>query len=93
MVLTSHADADARALSADATRTLITWAAGVQPQDIPDAALRRAALVLSDNLAATVAAEAEPEVQAAQAKLSERSIAREATVFNCAVARVDKRYQ
>ena len=90
MVLTSHADADARALAADATRTLIAWAAGVQAQDIPDAVLRRAALVLSDNLAATVAAEAEPEVQAAQAKLTERSIAQEATVFNRAAARVDR---
>jgi len=90
MVLTSHADADARALAADATRTLIAWAANLQAQDIPDAVLRRAALVLSDNLAATVAADAEPEVQAAQAKLTERSIAQEATVFNRAAARVDR---
>jgi 2-methylcitrate dehydratase PrpD len=79
-----------RALAADATRELIAWAAGVKADAIPDAVLRRAALVLADNIAATVGADAEREVQAAQAKLIERSTAREATVFNRAAARADR---
>jgi 2-methylcitrate dehydratase PrpD len=71
-------------------RELIAWAAGLKADDIPDGVLRRAALVLADNIAATVAAEAEPEVQAAQAKLTERSMAPEATVFNRAAPSVDR---
>ena len=90
MVLTSHADADARTLAADATRTLIAWAADADADAIPDAVLRRAALVLADNLAAMVAAEGEPEVRAAQIKLAERTTAPEATVFNRAAVRVDR---
>jgi 2-methylcitrate dehydratase PrpD len=62
----------------------------VKTADIPDAVLRRAALVLSDNLAALVAAESEPEVQAAQVKLAERSTAAEATVFNRTALHVDR---
>jgi 2-methylcitrate dehydratase PrpD len=91
MVLSSSATAStARADAAAATRALIAWAAGVKAAHIPDVILRRAALVLSDNLAALVAAESEPEVQTAQAKLTERSSAAEATVFNRAGRQVDR---
>lgn len=79
-----------RALAAVGMRDLIAWAAGVQAKDIPDAVLRRAALVLADNIAATVGAEGEPEVAAAQAKFTERATAREATVFNRAAPSVDR---
>lgn len=79
-----------RAQSGVAMRVLIDWAANVRVDTIPDAALQRAALVLADNIAATVAAELEPEVQAAQAKLSESSSASEATVFNRCAKRVDR---
>jgi 2-methylcitrate dehydratase PrpD len=91
MVLSAKAvETSPRAEAAAATRDLIAWAAGVKASEIPDAVLRRAALVLADNIAATVGAEAEPEVQAAQAKLTERSTAREATVFNRAASSVDR---
>src|SRR5690348_5062789 len=90
MVLNSPTEIDARIASANATQTLIAWAAEVETADIPDAVLRRAALVLADNLAATVAAESEPEVKAAQDKLTVRSAAPEATVFNRAAQRVDR---
>jgi len=92
MVLSSQAGAQSasRADAAAATRMLIAWAAGVRAAEIPDAILRRAALVLSDNLAALVAAESEPEVQAAQSKLIERSTAAEATVFNRSTPRADR---
>lgn len=92
MVLNSQTGArpSVRADAAAAVRTLTAWAAAVKPADIPEAILRRAALVLSDNLAALVAAEPEPEVQAAQKKLTERSTGAEATVFNHAANRVDR---
>jgi 2-methylcitrate dehydratase PrpD len=85
-----NAQPSARADAAAATRRLVAWAAGVTAAEIPDAMLRRAALVLSDNLAALVAAESEPEVHAAQNKLTERSTVAEATVFNRTAARVDR---
>src|SRR5262249_54921533 len=44
----------------------------------------------ADNIAATVGAEAEPEVQAAQARLTERTTASEATVLNRGAMRVDR---
>ncbi len=91
MVLTATAvEMSPRAEAAAATRDLIAWAARVKASDIPDAVLRHAALVLADNIAATVGAETEPEVQAAQAKLTERSATREATVFNRTAARADR---
>jgi 2-methylcitrate dehydratase PrpD len=84
------ADTAARSAAAAATRDLVAWVAEVTVEDIPDEIMRRAALVLSDNLAATVAAESEPEVQAAQTKLIERSTTAEATVFNRARPRADR---
>jgi 2-methylcitrate dehydratase PrpD len=91
MVLSAKAvETSPRAETAAATRGLIAWAAGVTASEIPDAVLRHAVLVLADNIAATVGAEGEPEVQAAQAKLTERSTAREATVFNRTASIVDR---
>jgi 2-methylcitrate dehydratase PrpD len=52
--------------------------------------LHHAALVLADNIAATIGAEAEPEVQAAQERLTERTTALEATVLNRGAVRVDR---
>jgi 2-methylcitrate dehydratase PrpD len=93
MVLRTPTTADQtspRILAGAGTSALIAWAAGVRADAIPDSVLRYAALVLADNIAATVAAEAEPEVQAAQVRLTENSTAHEATVFNRAGARVDR---
>ena len=71
--------ASARALAAERMRALATRAAGGRADAIPDAVLQRAALVLADNIAAT---ESEPEVRAAQARLTERTTVQEAIVFN-----------
>jgi 2-methylcitrate dehydratase PrpD len=92
MVLGAHGNTDTttRSAAAAATRDLVAWVAEVTIEDIAEEIFRRAALVLADNLAATVAAESEPEVQAAQAKLIERSTAPEATVFNRARPRADR---
>jgi 2-methylcitrate dehydratase PrpD len=93
VVLTQVADSDRpslRALAGTRTRELFAWAAGVQATAIPQPVLDRAALVLADNIAATVGAQSEPEVQAAQALVTARTTAAEATVFNRAALRVDR---
>jgi 2-methylcitrate dehydratase PrpD len=87
---TTTGQTEARALCAAGMRALTAWAAATPAEAVPDAVLRRAALVLADNLAATVAAESEPEVQAAQAKLTERSNAPEATIFKRRAPRADR---
>lgn len=84
------AGTEVRARAGEGMAKLVRWAAGVDAEAIPDAVRRRAALVLADDIAAMVAAEAEPEVQAAQAKLTERTTGAEATVFNRQAARVDR---
>lgn len=91
MVLTTSGDQAAlRKRAGEGLRALVAWAASTSADTIPDAVMRRAAIVLADNIAATVAAESEPEVAQAQAKLTERSTASEATVFNRSVRSVDR---
>lgn len=79
-----------RRLAGAGFRELVNWAAAQQADAIAESVLKRAALVLADNIAATVAAESEPEVQRAQMLFAERATAPEATVFNRARARVDR---
>jgi 2-methylcitrate dehydratase PrpD len=87
MVL-SAAERAQRGSAGAGIRELVTWAA--QTDAIPDHVLRRAALVLADNIAALVAAESEPEVRRAQALFTERATVHEATIFNRTHARVDR---
>ena len=57
MVLMHAVDSDSRSLrmlAGTRTRELLTWAAGVPPGAIPQPVLSHAALVLADNIAATV---------------------------------------
>lgn len=89
MVL-SAAEQTQRCRAGDGMRELVNWAAATQAEDIPDHVIRRAALVLADNIAAMVAAESEPEVGRAQALFAERATAHEATIFNRARACVDR---
>jgi 2-methylcitrate dehydratase PrpD len=93
MVLMQAVDSNSRSLRALAgtkTRELLAWAAGVQAGAIPQSVLGHAALVLADNIAATVGAEGEPEVGAAQDRFTERPTTSEATVFNRGAVRVDR---
>jgi 2-methylcitrate dehydratase PrpD len=93
VVLMRAVDSDSRplrALAGTRTRELLAWAAGVRAGAIPQPLLGHAVLVLADNIAATVGAEDEPEVRAAQARLTGRTTASEATVFNRAAVRVDR---
>lgn len=61
---------------------LVAFTSAVDWADIPDDVRKRAALVLCDDLAAMIAARAEPEVIALQDGVAKSSGAAEATVFN-----------
>jgi len=89
MVL-STAEQAQRKSAGDGIRDLVSWAAATPADAIPDHVVRRAALVLADNIAATAAAESEPEVRKAQALFADRATAHEATIFNRLRARADR---
>ena len=72
-------------------RNLLAWAHAAQSAPIPAAVLHKAAIVIADNLAATVAAREEPEVRRVHAQLLEAGARAEATIF-CGGARRTDRY-
>ena len=91
MVLSAAAAEQAqRGRVAAGMRALVTWAATMPAEAIPEHVVRRAALVLADNIAALVAAQSEPEVERAQALFAARATIPEATIFNRTRARVDR---
>ncbi len=81
------ADIDATVAS---TEALIAWAAGLELADIPEATMRRAALVLCDDLAAIIAAREEPEVARLQEQILAGPKSEEATVFRGGRPRTDR---
>jgi len=70
--------------------TLADWAHGAAATNIPRPVLSRAARVLSDDLAAIVAARNEPEVIQLQNRLVARGHSSEATVFRGGRPRTDR---
>lgn len=81
-------DAPARIVAGVAALT--RWSAGLAWGDVPEAIRRRAAMVLADDLAAIVAARAEPELVALQDGLARSAGPAEATVFNARGQRLDR---
>ncbi len=75
---------------ADGLNELCRWAAAVTWADVPEAIRRRAAMVLSDDLAAMIAARDEPEVIGLQDGMAKSSGAAEATIFNGRGQRLDR---
>ena len=75
---------------AGAFEDLVAFTSGVEWRDIPDPVRRRAALVLSDDLAAMVAARSEPELVALQDGVARSAGRPEATVFNARGMRLDR---
>jgi len=69
---------------------LCRWAAALRWPDIPEAVRERAAMIFLDDLAAIVAARAEPEVIAFQQRLADYSGPREATIFAADPRQVDR---
>jgi 2-methylcitrate dehydratase PrpD len=60
---------------------LCTWATSLRYEDIPTHVLQHAVLILGDNIAATISAADEPEVQTYQQQLLQQKTTAEATVF------------
>lgn len=71
-------------------KALTEWSSSLQWADVPQPVRLRAALVLSDDLAAMVAARIEPELAAAQAGLMRSAGRAEATLFNGRGERADR---
>jgi 2-methylcitrate dehydratase PrpD len=69
---------------------LARWAAGVEFHDLPAAVLRKAALVIADDVAAMVGARDEPEIRAYHEGVLARAQRREATVFRGGGLRADR---
>jgi 2-methylcitrate dehydratase PrpD len=74
---------------ADQMRRMVDWAFSPAARDIPDAARRKAALVLADNMAAIVAAQDEPEVARVHGQLSTGRSGK-ATVLRAGLPRTDR---
>jgi len=77
--------------SAQGVRRLVTWAAGVRRADIPDAARRRTALIVADDIAAILSAQDEPEVAAFHESLIAKSEKKTATLLRRGAPRLDAR--
>lgn len=77
-----------RAESAHSFRAMLDWAA--QGPAIPAPVLRRAAVVLMDDLGAMLAGAREPEVARVRAQLARRSAGPECTVYNPGAPRLDR---
>lgn len=75
---------------ADGLETLTRWSAALSWSDVPEAIRARAAVVLADDLAAIIAARAEPEVIALHDGMAASSGGVEATVFNARGQRLDR---
>ncbi len=79
-----------RRLSATGFRELALWAAGAVSAPLTADVRRRAAMVLSDDIAAIVAASAERQVARAQAGLAAGVALQEATIIAPGARRVDR---
>ncbi|NQW10971.1 MAG: MmgE/PrpD family protein [Alphaproteobacteria bacterium] len=75
---------------ADGLEALTRWSAALSWSDVPAAIRSRAAVVLADDLAAIIAARAEPEVIALHDGMASSSGGAEATVFNARGQRLDR---
>lgn len=81
---------DLRRETAAAVGQLLEWAATVPLSGIDDRVIERAALVLSDDLAAMVAASGEVQVEAARRAFAATSAGQESTVFAAGRPRLDR---
>src|SRR5688572_7596734 len=71
-------------------RDLVDWVVAVKLQDIPAPVLRKAVVVIADNVAAMIAARAEPEVAAVHQQLLNGRGRAEATIFREGSPRTDR---
>ena len=71
-------------------KDLVQWASNVRLEEIPEATLRRAVLIIADDLAAMVASRKEPEVVRVHEQLLRKRTVAEATVFRGGRPRTDR---
>ena len=71
-------------------RDLVQWASNVRLEEIPEAVLRRAVLIIADDLGAMVASRKEPEVVRVHEQLLRKKTVAEATVFRGGRPRTDR---
>lgn len=81
-------DEDAKRQVQAGLKDLCGWAAGLSFEAIPPHVLSRAALILGDNIAATLSAGDEPEVRAYHEQLLSGATAKQATLFRRGAPRV-----
>ena len=77
--------------AAEGTTRLMAWAAGLGYDDVPDAARRRMALIMADDIAAILSAQEEPEVLAFHDQLERHSSRPEATLLRKRAPKLDAR--
>lgn len=76
--------------TAAGVRALLQWATTVRPQDIPASVIRKAALIVADDIAAAIAAQDEPEVKRVHEQLLRDGARAEAALFRSGAARTDR---
>lgn len=76
-------------LAAQGVQRLVAWAAGLRYDDVPEAARKRMALIMGDDIAAILSAQDEPEVFAFHKHLQSRSSREEATLLRKNKPKVD----
>ncbi|MCC6533403.1 MAG: MmgE/PrpD family protein [Burkholderiales bacterium] len=83
-------ESDGRRASAEGIQTLLAWATSLRPDGIPRAVLRKAVLIIADDIAAAIAARDEPEVVRVHAQLRRDGPRAEASLFGAAGTRTDR---
>lgn len=81
---------DPRQATADGIRELLAWAMALRPADIPPAVMRKAALIVADDVAAAVAAQDEPEVKRVHEQLLRDGARAQSALFRQGGARTDR---
>lgn len=76
--------------TAEGIRALLAWAVTVRPADVPAPVMRKAALIVADDVAAAIAAQDEPEVQRVHEQLLRDGARAEASLFRSGTARTDR---
>lgn len=71
-------------------KDLVQWASKVRLEEIPEATLRRAVLIIADDLAAMVASRKEPEVVSIHEQIFRNTTREEATIFCGGRRRTDR---
>jgi 2-methylcitrate dehydratase PrpD len=71
-------------------KDLVQWASNIGLEEIPEATLRRAVLIIADDLAAMVASRNEPEVVSIHEQILRNTTREEATIFCKGQRRTDR---